>query len=52
MNVDSQQIGAGKQEIKSLETRAFDIRQAIREKMVQVKNDRLLVYDLSGQSQK
>jgi len=45
-------IGAGKQEIKSLETRAFDIKQAIREKMVQVKNDRLLVYDLSGQSQK
>lgn len=45
-------IGICDPEVKSLQKRAIDIREAIREKMIQVEGDRLRVCDLSGRSEK
>ena len=47
-----QLIGASEEEVENLKKRSLDVRQAIREKMIQVNKDRLLVHDLSGQTQK
>jgi glycogen debranching enzyme len=47
-----QLIGASEEEVENLKKRSLDVRQAIREKMIQVNKDRLLVHDISGQTQK